>query len=193
MRSLQFYDKLLQRHHTGNILSYTITMSDAGKSTTGGDDIDTPAGKTTTNPVPDSNLDPPKGVGERKSSRHGKVTAKSIEFRVKTTISFMKTTRNRLTKQTKIVDALLRGANTESVNNEMVALERTYVEISDAYARSCGMFQEEDSDVTGHEEIVKLMEETDNIYMGCKEKVCTFLLEQESNNEENKSTHSHGS
>ncbi len=128
---------------------------------------------------------------ERKSTRTKKGSDESKEFRLKTTTSFMKTTRNRLTKQIKIVDALLRGTNVEPVNNEMVSVERTYVEISDAYARSCEMFQEDDNENIEQSEIGRLMEETDNIYLECKERVCEFLLQRDM--EDRKSTSSHGS
>ena len=120
----------------------------------------------------------------RKSVRKKTQTTKGKENCMKTSISLMKSCNKRLKKQIDIVLLLLNGSNVESVNDEMNSIEKTYTEFMDSFARACGVVSEdaEDKFSEQYNEASLLAESTDNMYLDCKENVCTWLIQKEKEN-----------
>ncbi len=120
----------------------------------------------------------------RTSERKRTLTPKGRENVVKHSISLMRSCNKRMKKQVDIVMLLLSGNNMDSVNSEMNNIEKTYSEFTDSYARVCGVLVEaETEDFTEQNaEMSNLMEGVDFLYLECKEKVCSWLIEKEKQN-----------
>ena len=120
----------------------------------------------------------------RKSSRNITPTEKGKQYQRKSLRSFIETAQKRLDKQIKLIESVLIGTNTELVNSEMVGVEKTYADITDSYARFCGLFGEvdEEDEQEEHVAVSIIMEQVDSAYLMCKTDVCQWLLVQEKNN-----------
>ena len=124
---------------------------------------------------------PQEKTDTRKSDRKSKLTPKARENAVQNSIKFMKSCQKRMTKQTEIVTVLLSGSNVDLVNNEMNTLDKMYSEFADSYAQASDLLSEDDTDEPEehHTTISNLMEAANDTYLGCKEKVCSCLMEKE--------------
>ena len=129
------------------------------------------------------------GIQEKdKAKRTRCPTAKGRSYQLATALSFMTSSRKRLAKQTGIIEALLDGTNVDMITNEMNNLDKTYADFTESYARACATLStpmdevdetEEAEEVQKQELISKLMEDVDNDYLSCKEKVCERLIKAE--------------
>ena len=63
-------------------------------------------------------------------------------------------------------------------------MEKTYTEFMDSFARACGVVAEdaEDRFAEQYNEASLLAKASDNMYLDCKEKVCTWLIQKEKEN-----------
>jgi hypothetical protein len=123
--------------------------------------------------------------GIRKSERLKSGTEKGRAYRIGILIAQMKSINKRLNKQVEFVDSLLEVCNIDAINKEMISMEKTYTEYTEAYARSCGLTSDlTDDEIKSAEELdpnqlAALMEEMDTKYMDCKVRVCNLLLQEE--------------
>ena len=146
---------------------------------TNGETMDAPIGESHT----DDHTAPIEGT--RKSERLKSGTEKGRAYRIGMLIAQMKSTNKRLNKQVEFVDSLLEVSNIDAINKEMISMEKTYTEYTEAYARSCGLTSElTDDEIKSSEEfnpsqLAASMEEIDSKYMDCKVRVCNFLLQEE--------------
>ena len=130
--------------------------------------------------------EPPSVAGDedteiRKSKREVTLTDKGKHFQVQKLTSFVKTAKKRIEKQWLIIDKLLSGTNVELVNNEVVAFDKSYNDVSDAYSRLCGLYGDEmeEHEQAEHAEIAALMEKVDDEYLAWKSIICTWVLKQD--------------
>ena len=73
----------------------------------------------------------------RRTERKIKLTLKGKQNALKNCSKVMSSCEKRVTKQVGIITLLLEGTNSEMVTNELNALEKTYIEFADTYARAC--------------------------------------------------------
>ena len=120
----------------------------------------------------------------RRSDRKQTLTNKGKSYTLKTIISFMKSCHRRLKKQVDILLLLLNGNNPDSVTNELNTVEKTYSEFAEQYARVCMILSQDETEelIEQKEEVSQLMESTDEMYLECKEKACSWLLEKDKEN-----------
>ena len=120
-------------------------------------------------------------TGIRKSKREVTLTDKGKRLQAQKLISFLKTAKKRIEKQSIIIDKLLLGTNVELVNNEVVAFDKSYNDASDAYSRLCGLYGDdmEEHEQTEHAEIAAIMEKVDDEYLAWKSIICSWVLKQD--------------
>ena len=109
--------------------------------------------------------------------RNLKPTEKGKVYQLNNLRTHVKALYKRLTQQMTIVDTLLTSENIDLIQTEATNLDRINVELCDAHARLGTMFEEDDTPECT--ELSAFMEEADTKYFEYKQKICTWLIQQD--------------